>query len=329
MTYTPDESRYSNGMTYSFCGKSGLKLPKISLGFWHNFGQDDDFEKCKDIVHCAFDRGITHFDLANIYGPPAGTAEEVFGKIFKESLSGYRDEMVIGTKAGYAMVSGPYGRVCSRKNLITGLENSLKRLHTDFVDIFYVHWYDKETPLEETIQALVDIVKSGKALYVGLSKFPPDVAEKAYKILEAQNIHCLIHQGRYNLLTLEAEEESIETAHRNGVGFAAFSPLAQGILTDRYLNGIPADSRVAKHGFLKREEITPETIEMVQKLNKIALERGESLAQMSLSYLLSDERVSTVIVGASSVKQLVNNLGTLDSPKLSEEDKKAIRAIVR
>lgn len=328
MAYTPNETRYSNGMIYTYCGKSGLMLPKISLGLWHNFGHVDNFDKSKDVIHCAFDRGITHFDLANNYGPPPGSAEENFGKIFKNSLSAYRDEIIVSTKAGHDMWAGPYGDGSSRKNLIASLNQSLKRLQLDYVDIFYSHRYDGITPIEETMQALIDIVKSGKALYVGISKYPPHLAEKAYKILEAQGVHCLIHQDRYSLLSREVEDGTLETADRNGVGFSAFSPLAQGLLTDRYINGIPADSRVARNGFLKKEQVTAEKIEVIKKLNKIALDRGESLAQMALSWLINDKRVTTVIVGASSVNQLVNNLGTLDSPKLSEEDQKNIRSIV-
>jgi len=328
MAYTPDSTRYSNGMKYSFCGKSGLQLPQISLGLWHNFGHVDDFEKSKDVIHCAFDKGITHFDLANNYAPPAGSAEENFGKIFKNSLSAYRDEIIISTKAGHLMWDGPYGDGSSRKNLISSLNQSLKRLQLDYVDIFYSHRYDGVTPIEETMQALIDIVKSGKALYIGISKYPPHLAEKAYKILEAQGVHCLIHQDRYNMFSREVENGTLEAAHRNGVGFSAFSPLAQGMLTDRYLNGIPVDSRVARNGFLKKEQITTEVVEIIQLLNKIALDRGESLAQMALSWILSDKRVTSVIVGASSVKQLMNNLGTLDSPTLSEEDLKSIRTII-
>jgi len=328
MTYTPNETRYSNGMAYTYCGKSGLMLPRISLGLWHNFGHVDSYEKSKDVIHCAFDRGITHFDLANNYGPPPGSAEENFGKIFKDSLSAYRDEIIISTKAGHAMWSGPYGDGSSRKNLIASLNQSLKRLRMDYVDIFYSHRYDGITPIEETMQTLIDIVKSGKALYVGLSKYPPHLAERAYKIMEAQGVHCLIHQDRYSLLSREVEDGVLETADRNGVGFSAFSPLAQGLLTDRYLNGIPADSRVARNGFLKKEQVTPEKMEVIRQLNNIALARGESLAQMALSWLINDKRVTTVIIGASSVAQLENNLGTLSSPKLSKEDSKSIRAIV-
>ncbi|HEY5500084.1 MAG TPA: aldo/keto reductase [Bacteroidales bacterium] len=328
MDYTPNESRYTNGMDYSFCGKSGLMLPKISLGLWHNFGHVDDFEKSKEVIHCAFDRGVTHFDLANNYGPPPGSAEENFGKIFKSSLSAYRDEIIISTKAGHLMWDGPYGDGSSRKNLMASLNQSLKRLQLDYVDIFYSHRYDGITPIEETMQALIDIVKSGKALYVGISKYPPHLAQKAYKILESQGVHCLIHQDRYNMFSREVEDGTLETAHRNGVGLSAFSPLAQGLLTNRYLGGIPADSRVARNGFLKKEQVTPEVISIVQQLNDIALGRGETLAQMALSWILSDKRITTVIVGASSVKQLEDNLGTLNSPKLSDEDLITIRSII-
>jgi len=328
MTYTPNETRYSNGMKYTFCGKSGLMLPKISLGLWHNFGHSDDLDQSKAIVCGAFDRGITHFDLANNYGPPPGSAEENFGKILKSSLSSYRDEMIISTKAGHAMWDGPYGDGSSRKNLISSLDQSLKRLQLDYVDIFYSHRYDGVTPIEETMQALVDVVKAGKALYVGISKYPPKLAEKAYKYLEKQGVHCLVHQDRYSLLTRDVENGVLETAARNGIGFCAFSPLAQGLLTDRYLYGIPSDSRGAKNGFLKKDQITSEKIEIIQQLNKIATDRGESLAQMALSWLLSDKRVTSVIIGASSVTQLINNLGTLASPELSKEDLKSIRTIV-
>ena len=328
MNYSPKKKRYTNGMIYSYCGKSGLMLPKISLGLWHNFGLVDSFEKSKDIIHCAFNHGITHFDLANNYGPPPGSAEENFGKIFKNDLSAYRDEIIISTKAGHVMWNGPYGDGSSRKNLISSLNQSLKRLQLDYVDIFYSHRYDGITPIEETMQALIDIVKSGKALYVGISKYPPHLAEKSYKILESQGVHCLIHQDRYNLFSREVRNGILETTERNGVGFSAFSPLAQGLLTDRYLNGIPEDSRVAKNGFLKKEQVTPEKIAIIRQLNNIALSRGESLAQMALSWLISDKRVTTVIVGASSVNQLINNIGTLNSPKLSEEDLYSILAIV-
>jgi len=328
MAYIPDETRYTNGMNYAMCGESGLKLPKISLGLWHNFGDADDYKKCKAIVHCAFDHGITYFDLANNYGPPPGAAEENFGKIVKDSLYAYRDELIISTKAGHTMWKGPYGDGSSRKNLMASLNQSLKRLQLDYVDIFYSHRYDGITPIEETMQALIDIVKSGKALYAGISKYPPHLAEQAYKILEAQGVHCLIHQDRYNLFSRNVENGVLETTDLNGIGFCAFSPLAQGLLTDKYLNGIPVDSRASRNGSLKKEQLTQETIGIIRQLNEIALERGENLAQLALGWLLKDPRVTTVLVGASSVNQLINNLGTLSSPELSPEDLKRIRSIV-
>jgi L-glyceraldehyde 3-phosphate reductase len=328
MAYTPDENRYSNGMVYDFCGKSGLKLPKISLGLWHNFGHLDDFGQGKSIVEHAFDCGITHFDLANNYGPPPGSAEENFGKIFRESLSSHRDEILVSTKAGHLMWKGPYGDGSSRKNLISSLNQSLKRIGLDYVDIFYSHRYDGVTPIEETMQALVDMVKSGKALYVGLSKYPPKLAEKCYQLLASQGVHCLINQDRYSMLTREVENGVLDMAENYGVGFCAFSPLAQGLLTDRYLNGIPADSRVARNGFLKKEQLTPERLDIIRELNEIALSRGETLAQMALSWLLHDKRVTTVLVGASSVSQLKNNLEALSAPVLSEEDLVWIRHII-
>jgi L-glyceraldehyde 3-phosphate reductase len=328
MAYTPDENRYSNGMIYDFCGKSGIKLPKISLGLWHNFGHLDDLNQGQSIVEKAFDCGITYFDLANNYGPPPGSAEENFGKIFRNSLSTHRDEILISTKAGHPMWNGPYGDGSSRKNLISSLNQSLKRIGLDYVDIFYSHRYDGITPVEETMQTLVDIVKSGKALYAGISKYPPKLAEKCYQILESQGVHCLINQDRYSMLTRDVEKGVLETAEANGVGFCAFSPLAQGLLTDRYLNGIPASSRVARNGFLKKEQLTPEHLDIIRALNDMALSRGESLAQMALSWLLHNKKVTTVLIGASSVSQLKNNIEALNAPELSEEDKVWIRHII-
>ncbi|HET9570538.1 MAG TPA: aldo/keto reductase [Bacteroidales bacterium] len=328
MTYSPSSTRYSNGMKYSLCGKSGLLLPKISLGLWHNFGHTDNFENSKSIVEYAFDQGVTHFDLANNYGPPPGSAEENFGKIFRSSLATHRDEIIVSTKAGHLMWNGPYGDGSSRKNLISSLNQSLKRMDLEYVDIFYSHRYDGVTPIEETMQALIDIVKSGKALYAGISKYPPELAEKCYRMLESQGVRCLIYQDRYSMLAREVENGALETAERNGIGFSAFSPLAQGLLTDRYLNGIPSDSRVAKNGFLKKEQVTPERIAIIRELNALSLERGESLAQMALSWLLNDARVTTVIVGASSVQQLKNNLEALQAPAFELDVLAKIREIV-
>jgi L-glyceraldehyde 3-phosphate reductase len=328
MAYIPSATRYSNGMKYSYCGKSGLLLPKVSLGLWHNFGHTDNFENSKSIIEFAFDQGITHFDLANNYGPPPGSAEENFGTIFRSSLAAHRDEVIVSTKAGHSMWDGPYGDGSSRKNLISSLNQSLKRMDLEYVDIFYSHRYDGITPIEETMQALIDIVKSGKALYAGISKYPPELAGKCYRMLESQGVRCLIYQDRYSMLARGVENGALETADRNGVGFCAFSPLAQGLLTDRYLNGIPSDSRVARNGFLKKEQVTPERIAIIRELNELALERGETLAQMALSWLLNDARVTTVLVGASSVQQLRNNLEALHAPAFEPGALEKIREIV-
>jgi L-glyceraldehyde 3-phosphate reductase len=328
MAYTPDINRYVADMKYSLCGISGLLLPKISLGLWHNFGNTDDFENGKSIVEFAFDKGITHFDLANNYGPPPGSAEENFGKIFRKSLASHRDEIIVSTKAGHLMWDGPYGDGSSRKNLISSLNQSLKRLNMEYVDIFYSHRYDGVTPIEETMQALIDIVKSGKALYAGISKYPPELAEKCYRMLESQGVRCLIYQDRYSMLARDVENGALETADRNGIGFCAFSPLAQGLLTNRYLDGIPSDSRVAKNGFLKKEQVTPERVDIIRELNELALERGETLAQMALSWLMYDTRVTTVLVGASSVEQLNDNLHSLNAPAFDKEVLEKIREIV-
>lgn len=327
MTYQPEKNRYSKGMKYIRCGNSGLLLPRISLGLWHNFGDVDDYDKCKSIIHFAFDNGITYFDLANNYGPPPGSAEENFGKILKSSLIAHRDEMIISTKAGHLMWEGPYGDGSSRKNLIASLDQSLKRLQLDYVDIFYSHRYDGFTPVEETVQTLADIVKSGKALYAGLSKYPPEMAEEAYQMLSDLGTPCLIQQDRYNLFSRKVEKGVLETAKRNGVGFCAFSPLAQGLLTDRYLYGIPPESRMAKNVTLKKDQVTSEMLDAIRQLNGIAGKRGETLAQMALSWVLHDERVTTVIVGASSVDQLSDNISSVKAPDFSETDLAKIRCI--
>lgn len=328
MEYTPNKARYNSTMKYVMCGKSGLLLPKISLGLWHNFGEVDDFEKSKSIIHYAFDNGITYFDLANNYGPPPGSAEINFGKILKSSLSSYRDELIIATKAGHEMWEGPYGDGSSRKNIIASLNQSLKRMQLEYVDIFYSHRYDGITPIEETIQALIDIVRSGKALYAGLSKYPPELAAKAYKMLAENGTPCLIQQDKYNLFYRNVENGVLDTAEQFGVGFCAFSPLAQGLLSNRYINGIPEDSRVARNGFLKKEQITPEILLVINKLNNIAVKRGETLAQMALGWLLNDKRVTTVIVGSSSVNQLADSIGTLGAPGFTIEELEKIRNIV-
>lgn len=307
--YSPAPDRYANGMKYRRCGKSGILLPEISLGLWHNFGDVDTFANSMKMIHYAFDRGITHFDLANNYGPSYGSAEETFGQIMKKSLSPYRDELFISTKAGHDMWPGPYGDWGSRKYLMSSLDQSLKRMNLEYVDIFYSHRYDPNTPLEETMQALVDIVRQGKALYVGISKYPKEAAEFAYKYLAERDVHCLLYQGRYNLFNREPEEQGIlRQAKENGTGFIAFSPLAQGLLTNRYLNGIPEDSRIARGGFLKREQLTDEVLKRIKELNEMASQRGQTLSEMALAWLLKDDLVTSVIIGASSVEQMKDSL---------------------
>lgn len=326
--YYPSEKRYNGDMPYRRCGKSGILLPAISLGLWHNFGGVDTMENSKKKIHFAFDHGITHFDLANNYGPPYGSAEETFGIIMKNSLKPYRDELFISTKAGHDMWDGPYGEWGSRKHLIASLDQSLKRMNLEYVDIFYSHRFDPYTPLEETLQALTDIVKSGKALYVGISKYPVEAAQFAYKYLKENKTPCLLYQGKYNIFDREPEITGVlQECHDNGVGFIAFSPLAQGLLTDRYLNGIPDDSRVGRGGYLKKESLTVETLSKVRQLNEIARGRGQSLAQMAVSWILKDKRVTSVIVGASSVDQLANNIESVNNINFSQEEIQEINNI--
>lgn len=328
--YSPASDRYDNGMSYRRCGKSGILLPAISLGLWHNFGDVNTFANSQAMAHYAFDRGITHFDLANNYGPSYGSAEETFGQIMKKSFLPYRDELFISTKAGYDMWRGPYGNWGSRKYLMASLDQSLKRMNLDYVDIFYSHRYDPETPLEETLQALVDIVRQGKALYVGISRYPKEAAAFAYRYLEERDVHCLLYQGKYNLFNREPEEEGIlQQAKENGTGFIAFSPLAQGLLTDRYLNGIPSDSRIARGGHLKRESLTDEVLRKIKALNEVAATRGQTLAEMALAWLLKDELVTSVIIGASSVAQLADNLKAIENIGFSAEELEKINAIIR
>lgn len=299
-------------MSYKYCGCSGLLLSRIALGFWHNFGSSAPFERSKSIVWHAFDNGITYYDLANNYGPPAGAAEECFGRILRESgLAAHRDEMIIATKAGHDMWPGPYGEWNSRKSLIASLDQSLKRMGLDYVDIFYSHRPDPRTPLEETMQTLVDIVRSGKALYVGISKYPPQMAEKAYKYLEDRDVHCLVYQGKYNMMVRGDEEAILPQAAAAGVGYVAFSPLNQGLLTDRYLEGIPSGSRMATSPFLGPEAITPEYRELLESLRKQAAEEGRTIAQLALRWVLRRPEVTSVIVGASSVEQLDQNIKAL------------------
>ena len=318
--YKAEENRYAD-MIYRRCGRSGILLPAVSLGLWHNFGSVDVFSNFIQIAHAAFDHGVTHFDLANNYGPAYGSAEENFGRILKKGLGAYRDEMIISTKAGYDMWPGPYGNWGSRKYLMASLDQSLKRMGLEYVDIFYSHRPDPETPIEETMGALADIVRQGKALYVGISKYPKEAAEFAYKYLAERDVHCLLYQGKYNLFNREPEEEGIlRQAKENGTGFIAFSPLAQGLLTNRYLNGIPEDSRMARGGFLKKEQLTEEVLSKIKVLNKMAEERGQTLAEMALAWVLKDDLVTSVIIGASSVAQLEDNLKAIRNTSFTKEE---------
>lgn len=317
--YIPKVERYAT-MGYRRAGRSGVMLPEISLGFWHNFGKNHDEASGLEIVHYAFDHGICHFDLANNYGPPNGAAEERFGRYMKQSMHTHRDEMFIATKAGHPMWAGPYGDWGSRKSLIASLDQSLRRMNLDYVDIYYTHRYDPGTPLEETMQALVDIVRSGKALYIGLSKYPVEIAHDAYAYLEAHDVHCILYQGRYNMLTRQPEEAIIPQAHNNGTGFVAFSPLAQGLLTDRYLQGIPEGSRMATSNFLQSEVLTEELLDKLCQLNIIANNRGQTLAEMALAWILRDERITSVIIGASSVEQLKWNLHARENLTFTAEE---------
>lgn len=319
--------RYRN-MQFRRSGQSGLLLPAISLGLWHNFGGVDVFENGKQIVLEAFDNGITYFDLANNYGPPPGSAEETFGKIMAKDLHTHRDELVIATKAGYLMWDGPYGDWGSRKYLISSLNQSLKRMQLDYVDVFYSHRYDPNTPLEETMGALDYIVRSGKALYAGISNYPADIAQKAFAILKDLGTPCVMHQIKYSMFVREPEEALFDLHKEMGVGCVAFSPLAQGLLTDKYLKGIPDDSRAAKsHGFLKAEAVEP-VMNKVKQLNEIAIKREQSLAQMAIAWQLTDERVTSVLIGASSTKQLHNNLKALDNTSFSTDELQQINSIL-
>ena len=315
-------------MNYFSCGNSGLKLPALSLGLWHNFGDINPLSHSMDMVHYAFDHGICHFDLANNYGPSYGSAEETFGLIMKKSLLPYRDELFISSKAGYDMWPGPYGNWGSRKYLMASLHQSLKRMNLEYVDLFYSHRYDPETPLEETLQALVDIVRQGKALYVGISRWPKEASQVAYDYLAAHDVPCLIYQGCYNLINREPEETGVlKQAKENGAGFIVFSPLAQGLLTDRYLNGIPEDSRIAHGGHLKKEALTEKRLYQIKSLNEMALRRGQSLAEMALNWILKDDYVTSVIIGSSSVNQLEQNLKALNNTPFSTEELKEIESL--
>ena len=328
--YSPSANRYDSTMKYRRCGKSGILLPEISLGMWQNFGQTSPLSNSIEILHYAFDHGITHFDLANNYGPPYGTAEQTFGHVMKHSFMPYRDELFISTKAGYDMWPGPYGNWGSRKYLFSSLNQSLKRMNLEYVDLFYIHRYDPETPLEETLQALVDIVHQGKALYIGISRWPYEATQFAYKYLAERNVPCLIYQGRYHIFDRAPETEGIlKQAKENGTGFIGFSPLAQGLLTDRYLNGIPQDSRIAHGGHLKKEALTETTLRRISALNEVAKRRGQTLAEMALAWILKDDMVTSVIVGVSSTAQLEKNLKAISNTTFSSEELQEIEKICK
>ena len=329
MTYTPSDNRYDS-MAYRRCGKSGIRLPEISLGLWHNFGSVDIFENFRKILWKAFDAGITHFDLANNYGPVPGSAEENFGIILKKDFKDYRDEMIISTKAGWMMWPGPYGDFGSRKYLLASLDQSLKRMDLEYVDIFYSHRPDPDTPLEETMGALAHAVHSGKALYAGISSYPADLTKKAVTILKDMGVNCLIHQPSYSMFNTWVEEGLLDVLEETGVGCIPFSPLAQGLLTNKYLKGIPADSRAAKPtGFLRAEDVTGEKIEKARRLNDIAAERGQSLAQMAVSWLLKDPRITSVLVGVSSLEQLNDNLEALNNKTFTGDELKVIENVLK
>ncbi len=327
MTYIADISRYGN-MEYRKCGCSGLKLPVMSLGLWHNFGTDAPYSNCREMILGSFDLGITHFDLANNYGPVPGSAEETFGRILSDDLKPYRDEIIISTKAGYDMWPGPYGDHGSRKYLIASLDQSLKRMKLDYVDIFYHHRPDPDTPLEETMGTLRDIVKSGKALYVGISNYGPEDTRKAIRMLKDMGIHCLVHQMRYSLLDC-SNDRVLSVLREEGVGAVAFSPLKQGILTGKYLSGIPADSRANGHSqYLKESSLTPEIMETTMKLKEIADRRGDTLSHMALAWVLAQEQMTGVIMGARNLEQIKDNLKALNCSPFSDEENKAIDALI-
>ena len=327
MTYIAKENRYDT-MKYNRCGKWGLKLPAVSLGLWHNFGGIDTLENGREMLHRAFDLGITHFDLANNYGPPPGSAEENFGKILKQDFGAYRDELIISSKAGYLMWPGPYGEWGSRKSVLASLDQSLKRMGLDYVDIFYSHRPDPDTPLEETMMALDRAVRSGKALYVGISNYPADMAKEASRILKELGTPCLIHQPRYSMFVRWVEEGLLDVLEEEGIGCIPFSPLAQGLLTNRYLNGIPEGSRATREVFLKKEDVDTAHDKIVQ-LNEIAQQRNQSLAQMALAWVLKDKRITSVLIGASSVKQIDDNVETLKTSNFSAEELQRIEKVLK
>lgn len=319
--YIADAYRYDDSEAlYQRCGRSGVLLPKISLGFWHNFGGVDSYERSRAITHYAFDHGITHFDLANNYGPPYGSAEETMGRLMRDDFRPYRDELFIATKAGYDMWEGPYGNWGSRKYLMASLDQSLRRMNLDYVDLFYSHRYDPATPLEETLQAMVDIVRQGKALYLGISRWPLEALKFADRYLREHDVPLLIYQGRLNMLDRAPQEEGIlDYCHEHGIGFISFSPLAQGLLTDRYLNGIPVDSRMAKENFLKHSALTSELLDRLKQWNAQACERNETLAEMALAWILNQKGVTSVLVGASSTTQLEKNMKCVHAEPLAAD----------
>lgn len=326
MSYLPKSDRYQT-MRYRRSGNSGLVLPELSLGLWHNFGEPDSFNICREMIRYSFDSGITHFDLANNYGPPPGAAEETFGRILRRDFAGLRHELVISTKAGHEMWPGPYGDGSSRKYLIESCNESLQRMGLDYVDIFYTHRYDASTPIEETASALETIYKQGKALYIGISKYPAEAAEKILRHLKDARVPVIIHQLKYSLLLREPELEILEYNRNNGLGTITFSPLAQGLLTDKYIDGIPQDSRAAKaHGYLKSEEVSP-AMEKVRALREIATKRGQTIAQMAISWQLYNDRVTSVLIGASRVEQISENLKALENITFSQEEIDAIDRI--
>lgn len=328
MTYTPLQTRYDS-MRYNRCGRSGLKLPAISLGLWHNFGGVDVLENCRAMLRRAFDLGITHFDLANNYGPPYGSAEETFGQLFRKDLAPYRDELVISSKAGWDMWPGPYGDYGSRKYLVASLDQSLKRMGLEYVDIFYHHRPDPEAPLEETMGALDTIVRSGKALYAGISMYPADLTRRAAKILRSLGTPCLIHQPNYSLFDRWVEDGLLDVLTEEGIGCIVFSPLDQGVLTSRYLKGIPSDSRAGKPDtYLSREDITKDKLTKVRKLNEIAQNRGQSMAQMALAWVLRKPAVTSSLIGASRVSQVEDSVATLNKLEFSQEELDTIEQIL-
>lgn len=331
MQYLPSPQRYQS-MEYRRCGNSGLKLPAISLGLWHNFGHIDVLDNARNILKVAFDNGITHFDLANNYGPPAGSAEENFGKIFKDNFAPYRDELIISSKAGWGMWPGPYGDWGSKKYLVASLDQSLKRMGLDYVDIFYHHRPDPETPLEETMGTLDLMVRQGKALYVGISSYQPAEAAQAFKILKELGTPCLIHQPKYSMFDRWVEDGLLDVLEDNGVGCIPFSPLAQGILTNKYLKGIPADSRASSHrgnGAIEEDYVSEDKINKVRELNVLAEARGQNLAQMALAWIMKDPRITSVLIGASKPAQVLDSIGCLANYAFSEEELKRINTILQ